>query len=177
MKKSSKTSSNKDGNNDYNKSNSYFALRRSRRRKQLLKFGIPIAVVIIVFGIFIFMQAQDRGIGAPMVSHIHPNLTLITDGNPVPIPENIGIDKTLYKDHSLSKYGMPGMAPLHTHDSSGTLHVESNANRNYTLGEFFNIWGLNLEGKTIKVTTDDNLVPNFRNYILKDGENMVVEIG
>ena len=122
------------------------------------------------------MQAQESRIGASMVSHLHPNLTLITDGNPVPIPENIGIDKALYKDHSLSKYGMSGMSPLHTHDSSGTLHVESNMAREYTLGEFFNVWGLDLGGKTIKVIAEGNSVPDFGRYILKDGDNIIVEI-
>lgn len=176
MKKSIRTGSNKDNSNSNNKSNSYFAHSRRKRRKQLLKLGIPIVAAIIAFGIFAFIQSQDRGIGAPMVSHIHPNLTLITDGNPVPIPENIGIDKALYKDHSLSKYGMSGMSPLHTHDSSGTLHVESNTNRNYTLGELFNVWGLDPGGKIIKVTADGNSLPDFRRYILKDGDNIIVEI-
>jgi len=179
MKKSIKIGSNKDNNKDNNKSDSYLALSRRKRRKKLLKFGIPIMAVIAAFGIFAFMQAQDRGIGAPMVSHIHPNLTLVTDGNPTSIPENIGMDQSLYNDRSLDKYGMSGMAPLHTHDSSGTIHVESNANRNsipYTLGDFFNVWGLDLEGKTIKVIANGNSVPDFRSHKLKDGENIVMEI-
>lgn len=40
---------------------------------------------------------------------------------------------------------MPGKAPLHTHDDSGTIHVESSTNRNYRLGEFFKVWGLDLD--------------------------------
>ncbi len=68
----------------------------------------------------------------------------------------------LWKDHSLDKYGMQamfdgmsGMAPLHTHDASGIIHVESSVKRNYTLGEFLNIWGgLDLNGKTVKMTID-----------------------
>jgi hypothetical protein len=34
---------------------------------------------------------------------------------------------------------MPGMAPLHTHDSSGIIHVESVVDRNYTLDEFLDM--------------------------------------
>ena len=46
--------------------------------------------------------------------------------------------------------GMSGMAPLHTHDTSGIIHVESSVKRNYTLGEFLNTWGgLDLNGKSV----------------------------
>ena len=29
---------------------------------------------------------------------------------------------------------------LHTHDDSGIIHIESPATRNFTLGQFFDIW-------------------------------------
>jgi hypothetical protein len=71
---------------------------------------------------------------------------------------------------------MQGMAPLHTHDSSGTIHVESLINRNYTLGEFLNIWGIDLNNKVIKVTADGKLVSDFRNHVLKDKEQINLTI-
>lgn len=47
------------------------------------------------------------------------------------------------------------MSPLHTHDTSGTIHVESNSYRTYTLGQFLDIWGrLDTNGKTVKATVD-----------------------
>jgi hypothetical protein len=49
---------------------------------------------------------------------------------------------------------MSAMAPLHTHDSSGIVHVQYSINRDYTLGEFLDIWGLDLDGKTVKMTID-----------------------
>jgi hypothetical protein len=30
---------------------------------------------------------------------------------------------------------------LHTHDTTGVIHIESPAQRVYTLGEFFDVWG------------------------------------
>ncbi|MGH9993567.1 MAG: hypothetical protein ACREAZ_13225, partial [Nitrososphaera sp.] len=62
-----------------------------------------------------------------IVSHIHPKLSLYIDGKPVTIPANIGIEPSLYKDHTLDAYGMkmpnmpsmPVMYPTHTHDTSG----------------------------------------------------------
>ncbi len=31
--------------------------------------------------------------------------------------------------------------PLHTHDTTGTIHVETDQNQDYKLGDFFLIWG------------------------------------
>ena len=31
--------------------------------------------------------------------------------------------------------------PIHTHDSTGLLHVESDENRDYTLNDWFLLWG------------------------------------
>ena len=45
------------------------------------------------------------------------------------MPADIGIDPAA------------GYAPLHTHDSSGVIHVESPTVRTYTLGELFAVWG------------------------------------
>jgi hypothetical protein len=115
--------------------------------------------------------------GAKMVLHIHPKLNVTANGIPMIIPQNVGIDQPLWKDHSLDRYGMQGMAPLHTHDTSGTIHVESNTNRPYTLGQFLDIWaGLNLNGKTVSATVDGKSVSDYRNILLKDGEQISLDI-
>lgn len=164
------------------KDNSYFSISRRKRRKQLLKFGIPAIAAIIVFVIFIAMQAREQGIGANMISHIHPKLNITVNGEPLVIPKDIGITMSLYKDHSLDRYGMSGMAPLHTHDDTGIIHAESNTNRNYTLGQFLKIWGglddivNNGNSNLIKMTVDGSPVTDFNNHILKDGEQISLEI-
>ena len=89
--------------------------------------------------------------------HWHPQLRITIDGNAVTVPANIGIDPSLWRDHSLDEYssmqdmpdGMSGMAPLHTHDTAGTIHVESRVTREYTLGEFFRIWGQTFDGQQV----------------------------
>jgi hypothetical protein len=163
------------------KDNSYFSIRQRKRRKQLLKFGIPAVVAIIAFTIFVAMQAREQGMGADMVSHIHPKLNILVNEEPLVIPTDIGITSSLYKDHSLDRYGMSGMAPLHTHDDTGTIHVESNVNRNYTLGEFLKVWGGlddivgNGNNNIIKMSVDGRPVTDFNNHILKDGEQISLE--
>jgi hypothetical protein len=111
--------------------------------------------------------------------HLHPQIEVIMDSNPIIVPVNIGISSELYKDHSLDQYaGMHGMAPLHTHSDDGTIHVESNVVRNYTLGEFLDIWdGLDIEGKAVSMTVDGEPVSDFRNHILRDGERLKLEVG
>jgi hypothetical protein len=65
--------------------------------------------------------------------HIHPTLSIVVDGEPVAVPTDIGISPA---------FG--GLAALHTHDEVGTIHVESPIVRDYSLGEFFDVWGVRL---------------------------------
>jgi hypothetical protein len=64
------------------------------------------------------------------VLHIHQHLDIYVDGRKVLVPAGVGIDPAV------------GYAPLHTHDPSGIVHVESPTVRTYTLGEFFGVWGV-----------------------------------
>ena len=97
--------------------------------------------------------------------HIHSNLNVSINGRSLIVPKGIGINSTLWNDHSLDNFGTerkttifgmitPAMSPLHTHDSSGTIHVESTEYRNYTLGQFHNIWVLPLEDSKVILFID-----------------------
>jgi len=67
MKKSNDTSCNRF------KDNSYFSISRQKSSKQIPKFGIPAVIAMVMFAVFITMQAQEQGIGADIVSHfLHP---------------------------------------------------------------------------------------------------------
>ena len=64
------------------------------------------------------------------VLHIHQHLDLFVDGKRTPVPGGIGIN-----DNSF-------ISPIHTHDASGVIHVESPSKEQFTLGQFFAIWGV-----------------------------------
>lgn len=66
-----------------------------------------------------------------LVEHIHQRMVVLVNGKFVYVPAGIGIDKN-------GKF----IAELHTHDVSGITHVESPVKRSFTLGEFFDVWGL-----------------------------------
>lgn len=64
--------------------------------------------------------------------HWHSHLDIVVNGAPVTVPADVG-------------WGSDVQSPLHTHDDTGTIHLESgDANATFTLGEFFDVWGLKL---------------------------------
>lgn len=122
------------------------AIRDSRRRPQhasrftrrtlALALFVPVVTLAVLFGV---ASLSSMPPGGPI--HWHPHLTIVIDNQTVTVPADIGIDPSLWVAHSLDSYGMSGMAPLHTHDASGTIHVESNVYHAFTIGDFFRIWG------------------------------------
>ena len=159
------------------------------KEKQIVLIGIVITIPLIL-GAYVYGGGVGTGIGQskaqtdPIIIHKHPELSIMMDGKPFSVLSNIGIDSSLWRDNSLDEYGMQampemgmsGMAPLHTHDDSGIIHVESAIDRNYTLGEFFKIWGLDLQGKTIKATVDEKPVTDFESITLEEGKKIAIDI-
>jgi len=98
--------------------------------------AIGVTLALIVAGLAVAWPYLPKS--GPM--HIHPRLAITINGQTTAVPASIGIDPSLWNDHSLDRYGGVHY-PLHTHDTSGTIHVESTVTRDYTLGEFFRVWG------------------------------------
>ncbi len=166
--------------------------KKNSSKNGLILAGIAAAVAIgIGYGV---ASGAFSSIGSPspaspdnqpMAMHIHARLSIKVDGKSMIVPSNIGIDPKLYKDHSLDQYGMkmpnmpsmPVMAPTHTHDSSGLIHVESSAVRDYTLGDLFNVWGVSFDDptKTVKMFVNGQPSTEFLNYVLKDGDDIVIQ--
>lgn len=72
------------------------------------------------------------------VVHIHQHLDIWVDGEKVTVPESIGIDA-----------GGGFISDLHTHDTTGIMHVESPTQQSFSLGQFFAVWGLPLSADCI----------------------------
>ena len=81
------------------------------------------------------LRARLDAIGVPARAgttlHTHQHLDVFVNGKRVIVPAGIGIGKGL-------------VSPLHTHDASGVIHVESTTVRSYSLAEFFAVWGVRL---------------------------------
>jgi hypothetical protein len=63
--------------------------------------------------------------------HIHVLLRIFIDGRRVRVPAQIGIDPQ-------GRF----LAPLHTHDATGIVHIESQRPYPFALGQLFTIWGV-----------------------------------
>jgi hypothetical protein len=67
------------------------------------------------------------------VEHIHSHLSVTADGKAVTVPALLGIDEA-----------NASISPLHTHDESGIVHVESPVKTTFTLGQVFTEWDVAL---------------------------------
>ncbi len=76
-------------------------------------------------------QAGLPMLGQEMLAvHYHAHLDVRIAGRPVAVPAGLGIDIRRQR-----------ISPLHTHDGSGVIHIESQADIPYTLGQLFTEWG------------------------------------
>ncbi len=136
------------------------------------------------------LVSMDSNKANPFAIYIHPNLSITINNRPVVIPSQIGINETLWKNHSLDKFGvpgmpmdeegkttMPGMAPIYTTNDNGRITVGSIVDRNYTLQDFLNIWGgIDLSDKKVNATINGKPVSDYKNIILKDKENIALDV-
>lgn len=104
--------------------------------------------------------------------HIHPTLEIDINGKPAEIPAQIGIQATC-------------MNAIHTHDASGVLHVEAPEKRDFTLADFFAVWGKSfdkdqiLDSKVdathvIRMTDNGMESQEYENLVLRDGHKIVI---
>jgi hypothetical protein len=114
---------------------------REKKIKRFIVIGLIIAVVIGI-GFAVASSKLLSGSNATalaidgiqcnaveqLVFHNHAHLDIFINGQPYTIPSQVGIvpSKCIYW--------------LHTHDDSGIIHIESPVTRNFTLGQFFDIW-------------------------------------
>ena len=110
--------------------------------------------------------------------HIHQHLDMAVRGRVYPIPAGIGID---HRGRFIS--------PLHTHDYTGIMHIESPIVRKFTLGQWFDVWGLRFsttclgaycakgkEGVWVFVN-GKRWLGNPRQIVLREHQEIVVAFG
>ena len=73
--------------------------------------------------------------------HVHAHLSLFVRGKQIAIPSLVGIVQGAGRS--------PCLYWMHTHDSSGIVHIESPYNGAFTLGQFFDIWGMTLGSQRV----------------------------
>lgn len=85
------------------------------------------------------VEARVKAAGLTMLTaegtalHIHQHLTVTVDGKAVQVPADIGIDEQAQR-----------ISAIHTHDTSGIVHVESPEVRTFHLDQVFAEWNVRL---------------------------------
>jgi len=122
--------------------------RASARRRRIPWIAISLLTAGAIGLVFIFVRlfegpgsTADVGPAAypypclpneGTAQHIHPYVRIVVDGDAITIPAYVGI-----RDVG----GTACFEPVHTHDASGILHIESvSPTQLFTLGDFFAIW-------------------------------------
>lgn len=94
--------------------------------------------------------------------HIHTHLDIFVNSHQITVPSLIGItDSCFYW--------------LHTHDQSGIIHIESPVKKEFTLGQFIDIWGKKYyAGQIFSNTITDNkkLTTYINGDILRNGTDL-----
>jgi hypothetical protein len=110
--------------------------------------------------------ARADALGLPAegtTMHEHANVQIFVNGQREPVPTDIGIDLDAGTGQS-----------IHTHDDTGTVHLESSQARTFTLGEFFGVWGVRLTPSCIGGYCNDE---QNRLRIYVDGEQRTGDPG
>ena len=148
----------------------------SHRRRNVL-----ILTLIVLVTIGVSVAASQFVKSNTVLMHIHLQLSITSNSlGAMTIPSQIGIAQSLWKDHSLDQYGADGLSPIHTHNTSGQIHVESNTARNFTLQEFLAIWGQASDGskindqQVISLTVDGQTEASTQEVVFKDLQKIVM---
>lgn len=128
---------------------------------------IVIAFALVIFGGFglsKYLQASDPNSVSKTAIHWHPQLEIYVKGEKQPFPPGVGLSGS-------------SMAPMHTHDPDGSIHVEMGGpvkDSSVRLGRFFEIWGkdFNSFGTNVKMTVNGKENTELQNYQMKDGDKI-----
>jgi hypothetical protein len=109
--------------------------------------------------------------------HIHALLRIYINGLLAPLPADIGIDPAKGIESS-----------MHTHDGTGIIHMEAAHPFNFTLGDFFSVWGVKLGpaqvggltgygGDRLHFYLNGKPLSNPAAHVLRNGDSVVIGYG
>ncbi len=109
--------------------------------------------------------------------HIHALLSIYNPGLYLTIPANIGIDQRHHVESS-----------LHTHDTTGIIHMEASRPFHFTLGDVFAEWGVRFGAGTLGSLQDDGpnrvwvyvngtLISDPARHILANNDDIAIGYG
>jgi hypothetical protein len=167
---------------------------KQRRNPPIMPLAVGGVFLVVLIGLVIWYRfASGTGSGSSgqavanvhcdsgeqLAVHYHAHLDILYRNQPVSLPAQVGIPGSCF-------YW------LHTHDTGGVIHVEApkdSASRQFTLGDFFSVWGQPLSSTqvaTLKAAPGEEVrawvngqpyIGNPSKIVLKAHEQIVLEIG
>ncbi|HVX03179.1 MAG TPA: hypothetical protein VHA09_08500 [Nitrososphaera sp.] len=166
---------------------SYFAASRRKKRRNMMII-IPIIAAVVAISVISALlykpppaQAAISGVECHSTEvtnyHVHSHLDVYVDGQKQELPSGIGI-----------KTSPPScLFWLHTHDASGMVHVEAPEKKDFTLGQFIDIWNQTytqskpffegVAGKPITAYVNGTQVTDYRSIPLESRKEIVLVFG
>jgi hypothetical protein len=117
--------------------------------------------------------------------HIHIHLVVLEDGANVTVPAGIGVGRPWGVDPDGFVSTGSCFAWIHTHDTTGVVHIVGPEEKSYNLGQLFSVWGhplavdgaFNFTGPVAVLVNGVRMDGDPRGVQLANFFNIVVELG
>jgi hypothetical protein len=121
--------------------------------------------------------------------HMHAHLDVFVNGAAVPVPAGIGVVAPIDTGATNIQSAWGVMAPVHTHDPDGILHVHTGIPERFTLGQFFDVWRVRLTDRclgstcvgpagTLRTYVNGNLVSGGpRDVVIRPRDEIAIVFG
>jgi hypothetical protein len=117
--------------------------------------------------------------------HIHVHVLILYDGGGVAVPAGIGVGRPWGVDSTGFVATGACFAWIHTHDTTGVVHLVTPEEKAFTLGQLFEVWGqplasgsaLGYDGPLVVLVNGQRIVGDPRAVRLENLENIVLELG
>ncbi len=132
------------------------ARRKGAAPIRVRRWQVAVVALVVLSGVGVYYAIQNTAPGTnqpfpcvtgTLIYHWHTTLTVYSGGVAVTIPANIGFSPVCAE-------------PVHTHDTSGTIHVETDVNRLYSVGDFYRVWGKTFDSPTQMTVNGTSVSPN-----------------
>jgi hypothetical protein len=116
--------------------------------------------------------------------HIHVHLGIYLDGGPITVPAGIGVGRPWGVDPMGFVTTGGCFSWIHTHDTTGVVHVFSEPGRSFSLAQVFEVWGrplgggaLGYQGAVVVLVDGARFGGDPRSVALTPFEDIILELG
>src|SRR5215204_6022098 len=161
------------------------AERQETARRRRLQIGAAAAAVVVVAAVIVVIALGGGGGGDDETTS--SGIAFSEDSVPASVEAGLQDSPPPWKpDYNglgerISAMGLPGfsetISPLHTHDTSGIIHMEADREFDFTLGQLMAIWGVEFSDSQIgslKSQGDQKLQVYLNGQRVNDPVNVIM---